>query len=164
MDGPGGRLQYNRRETTVSKSKNTIENSSTVKAEFILGADAFKNGVEKTTKLYESVGEFNKDSLEAYIEAATVVGNSLQSIAQDSSSYAKKAIEDAIATSKAMMSSKSFGDVFELQTSFANRAFAGYASQLSRINQAFVATAKESSAPLQARVEAARELMQLAGA
>ena len=116
----------------------------------------------KKGKLCETVGEFNKDTVEAYIESATIVGNGLQSVAQDSTAYARKAIEDAVAASKAMMASKSINEVIELQTSFAKNAFAGYVSQLSRINQAFVATAKDGSAPLQARVEAAGQLMQVA--
>jgi phasin family protein len=152
------------REDTVSKSKNTTDKTATGAAEFIVGAEAFKTGFEKTAKLYESVGDFNKDTLEAYIASATVVGNGLQSVAQDTTVYAKKAIEDAIAASKAMMSSKSIHEVMELQASFAKNAFAGYVSQLSRVNQAFVATAKEGSAPLQARVEAAGQLMQVAQA
>jgi phasin family protein len=164
MDGPGGRLQNNRREIIVSKTKSTTDNASTVKAEFTFGADALKTGFEKTAKLYESVGEFHKNNVEAYVESATILGSGLQSVAQDSSSYAKKALEDAVAASKAMMGSKSISDVIELQTSFAKTAFAGYVSQLSRMNQAFVATAKGSSAPLQARVEAAGELMQIARA
>jgi phasin family protein len=144
----------------MSKSKNTTE--KTVAAEF--GADVFKTGFEKTAKLYEAVGEFNKNTVEAYVASATIVGSGLQSIAQDSSTYAQKAIEDAVAASKAMMGSKSIHEVVELQTSFAKNAFAGYVSQLSRINEAFVATAKQGSAPLQARVEAAGQLMQVAQA
>ena len=144
----------------MTKSKNTTDKPATI--EFKFGADAFKTGFEKTAKLYESVGEFNKETVEAYVASATIVGSGLQSIAQDSSTYAQKAIEEAVAASKAMMGSKSIHEVVELQTSFAKNAFAGYVSQLSRINEAFVATAKQGSAPLQARVEAAGQLMQVA--
>ena len=63
----------------------------------MFGVDAFKAGFEKTAKLCESVGEFNKGTLEAYIESATVAGSGLQSVAQETSSYAKQAIEDATA-------------------------------------------------------------------
>jgi phasin family protein len=162
MDGPAAGVKNNRRENTVSKS--TTEKASTIKAESMFGGDAFKTGFEKTAKLCESVGEFNKDNLQAYIQSATVVGKGFQSAAQESSSYAKQAIEDAIAASKAMMNSKSISDVIELQTSFAKTAFTRYVSQLSRINEAFVATAKESAAPLQGRVEAAADLMKSAHA
>jgi phasin family protein len=153
-------FKTNPRENTMSKSKNTTEKTAT--AEFVFGAEALKTGFEKSAKLYEAVGEFNKGTVEAYVESATIVGSGLQSLAQDSSAYAKKAIEDGVAASKAMMSSKSIHEIIELQTSFAKNAFAGYVSQLSRINEAFVTTAKLGSAPLQARVEAAGQLMQVA--
>ena len=146
----------------MSKSKSTTDKTAAVTADFIFGAEALKTSFEKTAKLYETVGEFNKDTAEAYIASATVIGSGLQTVAQDSAAYAKKAIEDAVAASKAMMTSKSINEVFEVHTSFAKNAFAGYVSQLSRINQAFVATAKEGTAPLQARVEAANQLMQVA--
>jgi len=152
------------RENTMSKSKNTTAKTAVAAAEFTFGAEALKTGFEKTAKVYEAFGEFNKDNVEAYVASATIVGSGLQSIAQDSSAYAKKAIEDAVAASKAMMSSKSIHEVVELQTSFAKNVFASYVSQLSRINEAFVATAKQGSAPLQARVEAAGQLMQVAKA
>jgi phasin family protein len=161
--GWSGRQASNQpEEDTVSKSKNTTDKTATDPAEFIFGAEALKTGFEKTAKYFETVGEFHKDTVEAYIESATVVGKGLQEVAQDSSAYAKKAIEDAVSASKAMMSSKSINEVIELQTSFAKNAFAGYVSEISRINQAFVATAKEGSAPLQARVEAAGQLMRVA--
>ena len=146
----------------MSKSKNSTDKTATVAGEFIFGAEALKTGFEKTTKLYETVGEFNKETVEAYIASATIAGNGFQAVAQDSSAYAKKSIEDAVAASKAMMGSKSIHEVIELQTSFAKNAFASYVSQLSQINQAFVAIAKASSAPLQARVEAAGQLMHVA--
>ena len=161
MDGPGGRLQT--REDTVSKSKNT-DKTTTVAADFVFGADPFKTGFEKGAKFFETAGEFNKDNLEAYITSATVVGSGLQSLAQDSSDYAKKAIEDAVAVSKAIAGTKSIQEALELQTSYAKTAFAGYVSQLTQINQAFATTAKEGFAPLQARAEAARQLMPVAQA
>jgi hypothetical protein len=144
----------------VSKTKSTSDNASTVKAEFMFGVDLFRTGFEKTAKLGESVGEFNKDTLEAYMESATVAGSGLQSVAQETSSYAQQVIEDAIAASKAMMSSKSINDVIELQTSFTKTAFASYAGHLSRLNKTLVATAKQTCAPLQARAEAAAQFIQ----
>ena len=144
-------------------SKNT-EKASTVKAEFVFGVDAFKTSFEKTAKHCESVGEFNKDTLEACIESATVIGRGFQSVAKESSSYAQKVIEDAIAVSTAMANSKSISDVIEHQTSFTKTAFAGYLGQLSRINDVFLAAAKESAVPLQGRVEAAADFMRVARA
>jgi hypothetical protein len=159
MDGPGSRHQQSR-ENTVSKTKSTSDDALPVKSEFMFGVDALKTGFDKTAKLCKNVGEFNKDTLEAYIESATVAGSGLQSVAQETSSYAKQAIEDAIAASKAMMGSKSINDMVEIQTSFAKTAFSGYVGHLSRFNKTLVSAAKQSCAPLQARVEAAAELIQ----
>ena len=156
------RQASNPREDTVSKTKSTTDNTFTT--EFFFGADALKTGFEKSAQFFETAGEFNKDNLEAYIASATVMGSGLQSVAQDSTVYAKKAIEDAVAVSKAMMGTKSIQEALELQTSYAKNAFAGYVSQLTQINQAFAATAKEGFAPLQARAEAARKLMPVAQA
>jgi phasin family protein len=144
----------------VSKSKNTPNKAAPVAAEFIFGADAITSGLEKSARIYESVGEFNKSTVEAYIESATVAGTGFQAIAQESSSYAKQAIEEAVAASKALMSTRSINEAIALQTNFAKNAFTSYVNQLSRFNEAFVETAKKSSAPLQAQAEAASELFQ----
>src|SRR5579872_3834402 len=147
------------RKDTVSQSKNTANKTAPVSAEFIFGTDAIKSGLERTARIYEDAGEFNKGTVKAYIESATLAGTGLHLIAQESSSYAKQAIEEAVANSKALMSTKSISDAIALQTSFAKNAFTNYVNQLSRFNEAFVETAKKSSAPLQARAEAATELL-----
>lgn len=154
------KLQKNPGKRTLSK--NTTEKASHAKVEFMFGADAVKSGLEKTAKLYESVGEFNKETLNAYVESATVFGKGLESIAKDSSTYAKKSIEDAITASNALMGSKSIGDAIEIQMNFAKTAYSTCLSRFTGINQTLIATAKGSSAPLQARVEAAAELLQSA--
>jgi phasin family protein len=142
-------------------SKTRTEKTSPSNGEFMFGTDAFKNGFEKTAKFCESAGEFNKRTFEAYIESATVLGKGIQSVAQGSSTYAKDVITEAMAASKAVMASKSITEMIELQTSFTKSVFTNYLRRLSQINEAFAATAKESAAPLQARAEAAADLMKV---
>lgn len=148
----------------MSKTRNTKENVSIGKAEFIFGADALKTSFEKTAKLYEGVGKFSKDTGEAYIESAAIAGSGFQTLAQDTTSYIKQAIEDTVTATKAVMGSKSINEAIELQTNFTKSAFEGYVSHLSRFSEGYLATAKQSSAPLQASFEAAAEIMQSARA
>lgn len=143
----------------MSKSKNTKE-TSTAKAEFTLGADALTGGIQKTAQLLENAQEFGKDNLEACIESATIASRGLQAIGQNSASYAKQSIESSVEATKAVMGSKSIHEAIELQTGFAKTAFSAYVGHVSRFNEAMIATAKESFAPLQARIEAGTQIAQ----
>jgi hypothetical protein len=51
-------------------------------------------------------------------------------------------------------------EAIEVQTGFAKTAFEGYVAELTRFNQLVTATAKDSFAPLQNRVQAWAEVVQ----
>ena len=125
---------------------------------------AFKDGVEKTLAALNEANGVSKKNLEAVVASVTAATKGAEALGAQAMAFSKSSFESQVAAAKSLTSAKSVQEVVELQTSFAKSAFAGYVSQLSRLNEAFVATAKQGSAPLQARVEAAGQLMQVAQA
>lgn len=149
----------------MSKTKSTAEKvSNTAEAGFYLGADSLKSGFEKTTKIFEGATEFGKDTVEAYVESATIAGKGFQAINSEAAAYSKQAIEDFATATKAVMGSKSIHEAIELQTSFAKSAFAAYVAQITKYNEKAIAVTKESYAPLQGRAEAFTAVVQSATA
>jgi phasin family protein len=145
----------------MSKTKSTAEKvKKTPEANFYTGADALKTGFEKTTKIFESANEFGKDTIEAYVEAATIAGKGVQSLNSEAVAYSKQAMEEFAAATKALKGSKSIHEAIELQTGFVKNAFAAYVAQVTNYNENAIAIAKESYAPLQVRAEAFTSLMQ----
>jgi phasin family protein len=149
----------------MSKAKASAEKTAAAaSAGFATGTEAFKAGFEKAVAGYDSVVAFGKDTVEAYVKSATVAGKGAETINSEIASYTKGAIEDSIAASKAILGSKSVHEAFELQTGFAKSAFESYVSELTKFNDLFTATAKNSFAPLQGRVQAWVDVVQSARA
>jgi phasin family protein len=137
----------------MSKTKN-----HTTSAELHSGADMLKTGFGKTTKLLETTADFSKANVEACVESATIAGEGFRTISTEVSMYSKKAIEESVAATKALMGAKSIHEAIELQTSFAKMAFGAYVGQLKILNELFVGTAKDAIAPIQGRFEALSEI------
>lgn len=146
----------------MSKTKST--KGIDAETGFFLGTDALKSGFEKTTQIFESTTEFSKDTVEAYVESATIAGKGIQAINSDAIAYSKQASEDFTAAAKAVLGSKSINEAISLQSDFVRNAFAGYVAQVTKYNEKAIAVAKESYAPLQGRAEAFQAVVQSATA
>jgi len=143
----------------MSKIKNT-----TATLENYAGAESLTSSFAKTAKIFETTAEFSKGNAEAYVEAATIAGEGFRTIGSEITLYSKKAIEESVAATKAIMGSKSIPEAIELQTSFAKTAFGAYVGQLKILNGLVVGTAKDAFAPVQGRFEALSEIAQSATA
>jgi phasin family protein len=149
----------------VSKTKNIDQKtSSAATTEIYAGAETLKSGFEKTAKAFERAADFSKGNIEAYVESATAAGDGFRTISNEISLYSKKSLEESVAATKAIMASKSFHEATELQSSFAKMAFGAYFGQMKLLNELYVASMKETLAPVQARVEAFTKIAQNATA
>jgi phasin family protein len=118
------------------------------------GSDAFKTGFEKAVKGYDQFVGFGKENVEAYTKAASVAAKGAETLHNEIFAYSKQSMEDTIAATKALMSTKSVHEAIELQTDFAKTYFDGYVAQMTKLSEIYVATAKNSFAPIQGRVQA----------
>lgn len=139
----------------MTKAK-TAGEKATATAETALenGAAALKTGLEKALKGYDAVVSYNKDTAEAVMKSATTAGKSIESINSEIYSYSKQSIEDSVAATKAVLSSKSVHEAFEFQTDYAKSAFEAYVAELSKISELATAATKETYAPFKGRVQA----------
>ncbi len=109
-------------------------------------------GLEDVT----AFGQLNADALTKASELATKAAENLN---EEITSYSKKSYEDGVAAAKDLASAKTPTEFFEKQSAFAQAAFEGFAAQATKMNEMFAATAKEVTAPIGARFEAATETM-----
>jgi phasin family protein len=128
------------------------------------GAEALKANFEKAAKNYDQVLGYGKDTVEAYVKAATVAGKGAETFHNEIYAFSKQSIEDTIAATKAVFGSKSVHEAFEVQTDFAKTAFDAYVGEMTKLSELMVATTKETFEPLQGRVQAWVEMVQTARA
>ena len=109
-------------------------------------------GIEDVT----AFGQLNADALTKASELAT---KAAESINEELTSYSKKSFEDGVAAAKDLASAKTAPEFFEKQSAFAQAAFEGFVAQATKMNEIFSATAKEVTAPIGERLEAATDTM-----
>lgn len=149
----------------MSKTKAAADKAAaTAEATFVNGAEVIKAGFDKAIKNYDLVLGYGKDTAQAVQQSATVAGKGVETLSNEAYSYSKQSLEDAITATKAVLSSKSVHEAFEYQSDYAKSAFEAYVGNVTKFSELFTATAKDSFAPLQGRVEAWLDVVQTARA
>ena len=145
----------------MTKTK-TAGEKATASAETALesGAAALKTGLEKALKGYDAVLGYSKETAEAVMQSATVAGKGVETLTGEAYAYSRQSLEDSITATKAVLGAKSLHEAFEYQGDYAKAAFESYVGELTRFGTLFTATAKDSFAPLQGRVEAWLDVVQ----
>lgn len=142
-------------QTKKSKSMNNSIESMTAATN-----DSFKEGFEKTLSAVNEASAFHKDTVEAVIASATVTGKGLEVAGTNAAAYAKTAMEEGVAATKALSSAKSIQEIFEIQSNYAKSAMGSYLAELNKTTELFSGLVKDGAKPLNTRFAAVAELAQ----
>ncbi len=143
---------------TVNSFTNVM-NDATAKVETMV-ADTQKTvteQIEKFTKGFEGITAFGQENLDAVVKSSEIAAKAAEGIGTEISAYSKKAFEDGVAAAQELASAKTITELFEKQSAYAQSAFEGWIQQTTKMNEIYVAAAKDISAPIGARVSAATE-------
>ena len=138
-----------------------VVQEATAKVESFV-ADAQKNASEQFEKLskgLESLTTFGQENVDALVKSSEIAAKAAEGIGTEISAYSKKAFEDGVAAAQDFASAKTVTELFEKQTAYAQTAFEGFVSQATKMNEIYVAAAKDIAAPLGARVTAATDAL-----
>jgi phasin family protein len=144
----------------MSEAHNNENASATAETAIKYGADALKAGFDKAVQNYDAALGFNKGNVEAVLKAAAIASDGAEIIHNELYAYSKQSVEDTLAASTAIWSSKSIHEAFERQNDFAKAALEAYVGQITKFGTLFTATAKDSFAPLQGRAQTLVEAAQ----
>lgn len=114
---------------------------------------------EKLSKGFEGLTTFGQENVDALVKSSEIAAKAAEGIGTEIGAYSKKAFEDGVAAAQDFAAAKTVTELFEKQTSFAQAAFEGFVSQATKMNEIYVAAAKDITAPIGARVSAATEAM-----
>ena len=129
-----------------------------------MGAEKVSETFEKAGKGFEKFASFQKESMEAFMEAAGIAGKGAEKIQAELTAYIKTSTEGLSEASKAIMSSKSLQSAMELQSSYAKSAFEAYVAEMKKMSELIAGTTKSAMEPIQARSKAFMEMMQFKAA
>ena len=147
-------------DKTLDVASNVMQ-EATAKVETFV-ADTQKTVTEQFEKLskgFEGLTTFGQENVDAIVKSSEIAAKAAEGIGTEISAYSKKAFEDGVAAAQDLASAKTMTELFEKQTSYAQSALEGFVSQATKMNEIYVAAAKDISAPLGARVTAATEAM-----
>ncbi|MEM9428880.1 MAG: TIGR01841 family phasin [Pseudomonadota bacterium] len=143
-----------------------MANQTTAKVEEF-AADAqksMKEGIEKMTKGFEDLGTFSQENMDAVVKSSEIATKAAEGIGSELTAFSKKSFEDTVAAAQDMASAKNLTELMEKQTAFMQSSFETMVAQMTKMNDIYVAAAKDISAPLSARFSAATETMKSYGA
>ena len=102
---------------------------------------------EKFSKGLEGLTTFGQENVDAIVKSSEIAAKAAEGIGTEISAYSKKSFEDSVAAAQDFASAKTLTELFEKQTSFAQSAFEGFVSQATKMNEIYVAAAKDITRP-----------------
>lgn len=153
----------------TTKTAKTVQNAaedaaSTFKAMTSVGQEKMSEGLERSMTAMSEVGAFGKENVEAFVASATLAAKGFETISARAATYSKAALENHVAATKSIMSSKSVQEVAEKQTAYAKSAFEAYVAEMTKMTELMTGMSKEVIAPINERVTAVSSLMQAGAA
>ena len=114
---------------------------------------------EKFSKGFGGLAAFGQDNVEAVVKSSEIAAKAFEGIGQELTAYSKKSLEDGVAAAQDFASAKTVTELFEKQTAYTQTAFESWLNQANKMNEIFVAAAKDASAPIAQRVSAASDAL-----
>ena len=154
--------------------KNTAETAAkTVKAQGeqfkaqsekvqVASAQAFKDGLEKSTAAFGEMGAQSKQNLDAVVASATAAQKGAEALSSQALSYSKASWENGVAAAQTIAKARSVQELIELQTSYTKSAMETYMAEMTKMTETLTASVKDSFKPLNERVTASVEKFQAA--
>ena len=149
-------------EDEMAPKKTTPPSPEPIDTALASGVEAMKEGFEKAVKGYDQIVSFGKDNAEAVLKSANAAGKGIESINTEAFAYARKSAEESVAAAKAILSSKSVEEAFELQSAFGKAVFETYVDQLAKFGDMALAATRHAAEPIQARASAFADLVRVA--
>ncbi len=105
-------------------------------------------------KSIEEMQAKSKEGFEAYVASASALTKGMTAMAQEATDFSKKSFEKSREVAEQAAATKSFDKAFEVQQGFAKEAYESFLAQATKMNELYVATAKEAYKPFEATMTA----------
>ena len=101
-------------------------------------------------KSFEDIQALGKDSVDAYVASATALSKGFQNITAEAVDFSRKSFERGTEAFEKASAAKSFDKALEVQQGYAKEAYEAFIAEATKLNELYVATAKEAYKPFEA--------------
>jgi phasin family protein len=99
---------------------------------------------------FEDMNKAGKDMMDNGMKAAAVFTKGMQTVAAESTDFAKKSFEDGTKTFEKLMAVKTMDKAFEIQTEYAKSAYEAAVAQATKMTELLTSVAKDAYKPFEA--------------
>jgi hypothetical protein len=107
-------------------------------------------------KPFEDMQKMNQFGIDATMKMMGEWGKNWQAIAAEMTDYTKRSFEDGTQTLEKLMSAKSVEQAFEIQSTYAKRAYDDYMHQMTKIGTMYSELAKDAYRPIERATQGGR--------
>lgn len=100
-------------------------------------------------KSFEDIQKLSQSNTDTAMRMMGEWSKGWQTIATEMTDYSKRSFEEGTATFEKLLSAKTLEQAFEIQSSYAKRAYEDYMQQLSKIGALYNDFAKEAYKPVE---------------
>jgi phasin family protein len=125
-------------------------------------SEAMRENIDRGMAAMSEVSAFGKENLEAWMASATAAQKGMETISARALAFSKAAMENHMAATKSLMTSKSVQEFVEKQSEYARSSFDAYVAELTSISDLMAGVTKDAIKPLNERMTAVGHLMQTA--
>lgn len=98
---------------------------------------------------FQEFQKFGQTNVDTAVKLLGDWSKSWQAIAAEFNDYSKRAFEDGTATFEKLLAAKSVEQAFEIQSSYAKRAYEDYIHQLNKVGALYSDLAKDAYKPVE---------------
>jgi hypothetical protein len=104
---------------------------------------------EELKNIGEEYQRLSKDGFDAVVRSFAEVNKSFQALAAEMTDYSKRAFEDGFRAWEQLLGAKSVGQMIEIQSQYAKKAYDTYVSEMSKLGELYLASARKASKPIE---------------
>ena len=90
-----------------------------------------------------------ESGLEAASRSFSEINRSFQAIAAEMTDFSKRRFEDIFHSWEQLLRARNFGDVVEVQSRYAQKAYDAYTSEMGKIGEMYLGTARSAAKPVE---------------
>ena len=129
----------------------------------LASTEAVREQFDRGVAALSEVSAFGKQNVEAWLASAGAAQKGFEALSARTVAFQKQALENHVAATKSLMTSKSVQEFAEKQNEYVKGAFEAYVAELTEVSELVAGVAKETLQPINERVTAVGQFVQTAG-
>lgn len=125
-----------------------------------VSSDALRENMDRGLAAMSEASAFGKQNVEAWLASAAAAQKGFEALSARTVAFQKQALENHVAATKSLMTSKSVQEFVERQNDYAKSSFEAYVAELTTVSNLVSGVAKDAMQPLNERVNAVGQLIQ----